>query len=158
MNKYDARAKFDFGPTIKIYGRCGSYKEYGVADKKLKSELVSCQLPFDNETKIFEIQCSKDGENFVTVEPCATINDKRCYVDEKLSPFPYTLNMCVNLADLIARSNAITADGETEFLFWRIGIDWEVGFVTWFSGDIGNPIINREDMSITDNFISHLED
>lgn len=145
-----------YGPTIKIYGRCGCYKEYGVADKKLKTELVSCALPFDNETKIFEIQCSKDGENFVTVEPYAIHNGKILCVDA-YEPFPLTLNKCVRLADLIARSNAITAKGDTDFKYWRIGIDWEVGFVAWFSGDIGSPIINYEDMSMTNNFISHLE-
>lgn len=142
--------------TVKIYTEGGGYKEYGIADKKLKSEFVSCQLPFDNEKALFEIQCSKDGENFVKVNPWAVNSGKRMAVNPK-PKFPTTLAECVNLVDFIARSSAETIDGDTDFKYWRIGIDWEVGFVTWFSGDIGSPVINRNDMSMTDNFISHLE-
>ena len=157
-HKIDAmRAELDC--TVKIYTACGGYKKYGIADKKLKSEVISCQLPFDNETKIFTIQCSKDGENFVTVEPYAVRNGKRMYVDSDIeATFPFTLNKCVNLVDIMAYMNATTNDGESDFKYWRIGIDWEVGFVTWFSGNMGETVINRNDMSMTANFISHLED
>lgn len=40
----------------------------------------------------------------------------------------------------------------------RIGIAWEMaGFCTWFSGDIGSPVINRDDMTMTDNFTPHFK-
>lgn len=69
-----------------------------------------------------------------------------------------TLNDCVNLVDIIARSNAETSSGDTGFKYWRIGVKWEmVNFNTWFSGDIGSPVINRKDMTMTDNFIPHFK-
>lgn len=148
----------EFENTVKIYDNFGGYKEYGIVDKKLKFKFVSGQLPFDTKKKVFTIQCSKDGENFVTVEPYAMFDGKRMYVDAKTDgSFPFTLNKCVHLVDLIARTNAITDDGDTDFKYWRIGIDWESGFATWFSGDIGSPVVNRNEYTVTDNFISHLD-
>ena len=144
--------------TVKIYTAGGGYKEYGITDKKCKTQFLAARLPFDNEKKIFEIQCSKDGENFVKVNPWATGKNGKVLVVNKNPKFPTTLAECVNLVDFIARSNAESIDGDTDFKYWRIGIDWKSGFATWFSGDIGSPVVNRNEYTVTDNFISHLYD
>ena len=144
--------------TVKIYTAGGGYKEYGITDKKCKTQFLAARLPFDNEKKIFEIQCSKDGENFVKVNPWAKGKSGNVLVVNKNPKFPTTLTECVNLVDLIARTNAESVDGGTDFKYWRIGIDWKSGFATWFSGDIGSPVVNRNEYTVTDNFISHLED
>ena len=65
---------FDLETAIKIHKPYGGYKSYGLLDKKVKEELTVQTLPFDNEKRVFEIQCSKDGENFVQVNPWGITN------------------------------------------------------------------------------------
>lgn len=148
---------FDSKAMIKIYEPYGGYKSYGLLDKKVKEKVVVKKLPFDDEKRVFEVQCSKDGEKFVSVEPWATFNGGKIMMGKDKTSFPLTLNDCVILADFIARGNAETSNHDTGFKYWRIGIAWEKAeFCTWFSGDIGNPIIKR-DMTMTDNFIPHFK-
>lgn len=149
---------FDLETAIKIHKPYGGYKSYGLLDKKVKEEIIVQNLPFDNEKSVFEIQCSKDGEIFVQVNPWGITNGHRFLIGKDKTSFPMTLNDCVNLVDIIARSDAESSDGGTGFKYWRIGIQWEMAeFDTWFSGDIGSPVINRQDMTMTDNFIPHFE-
>lgn len=159
MNKEETdkgQMLFDIETAIKIYKPYGGYKAYGLLDKKVKEEVIVSNLPFDNEKRVFEIQCSKDGENFVSVKPWGFRNEQRLLIGKDKTSFPMTLNDCVNLVDIISRSNAESSNGDTSFKYWRIGVKWEMAdFNTWFSGDIGSPVINRHDMTMTDNFIPH---
>lgn len=144
--------------TVKIYTADGGYKEYGITDKKCKTQFLAVRLPFDHDKRLFEIQCSKDGENFVKIHPWGLTKSGKIVTISESPKFPMTLADCINLVDFIARTNAESVDGDTGFKYWRIGIDWEVEFATWFSGDIGSPVVNRNEYTMTDNFISHLYD
>lgn len=143
--------------TVKIYDAKGGYKSYGIADKKLKSALVMKNTPFDRDKKVFSVQCSKDGENFIN-----TIwgykNEHRYGIAENLK-FPITLNDAFKLANIIAATNAIAENGDTDFKCWRIGIGREAGFATWFSGEIdGYFILDPETYAPKwDKIISHIE-
>ena len=143
--------------TVKIYDAKGGYKSYGIADKKLKSALVVQNTPFDREKKVFTVQCSRDGEDFVNTE-WGYKNGHRYGIAENLK-FPITLNDAFKLANIIAATNAIAENGDTNFKYWRIGIDWETGFATWFSGDINGYFILDPETSAPkwDKIISHIE-
>ena len=64
-----------------------------------------------------------------------------------------------NLQNIIAATNAIAENGDTDFKYWRIGIDWETGFATWFSGDIDGEFIlePQTNRPLWDKIISHIE-
>lgn len=87
--------------TVKIYDAKGGYKSYGIADKKLKSALVVQNTPFDRLKKVFTVQCSRDGEDFVNTE-WGYKNEHRYGIAENLK-FPITLNDAFKLANIIAR-------------------------------------------------------
>lgn len=158
MKEDTYRTMAELDTAIRIDTPNGGYKLYGIADKKVKSEFVTTYLPFDNKKKTFSVQCSKDGENFVNIEPCAVVNGHKYYVGADCMNFPLTLSSCVMLAHLIAKSNAISINGNTDFKYWRIGIDWEcVGFDTWFSGDIDGKGILNDNYTPNNNFIAHFE-
>lgn len=143
--------------TVKIYDANGGYKSYGIADKELKSALFTQQTPFDRDKKVFTVQCSKDNHNFVNTE-FGYKNERRYGIAENLK-FPITLNGAFKLANIIAATNAIAENGDTDFKYWRIGIDWEIGFATWFSGEIDGYFILDPETSGPkwDRIISHIE-
>lgn len=137
-----ARLKAELDFTVEYKPNVNVTERYGIADMKLKESYHSHMCQFDQEKKIFEVQCSKDGENFEDIEPCAYHNGKRLCLGQRTDymsqmKFPMTMASAVMLANMIARCNAIGLNGNTDYKYWRIGIIWEGrDFNTWFSGDI----------------------
>lgn len=141
-----ARLKAELDFTVEYKPNVNLTERYGIADMELKESFHSHMCQFDQEKKVFEVQCSKDGENFENIEPCAYDNGNRLFIGQwPVSQFPITMASAVTLVNFIARTNAIGLNGNTDYKYWRIGVKWKGCFSTWFSGDIdGQPLFDSE--------------
>lgn len=148
-HKYDdkrAELKRVLNDSIKIHKPFGGYNAYNILGQELVEENSLSKTPFDDVKKVFVIQCSYDGVKYENIEPCAYTSRTKLYIgDPKTAKFPVTLDVAFRIVDMIVRTNAINFYGQTNFKYWRIGINWEAGFSVWFDGKIdGNNIINTD--------------